>query len=142
MVYTEKTRLAGSQFSLSARGGTFLCPGCNRSGSGNGAARRESPAVSLIASPLEIFCEFILAEAIQNAFFRHAALARHLDAPMRQVNFPRRVRIRVDAHHAAKTQGRLVPAPVKVKHRQGFALISTATLCSAQAVRTFSISMS
>jgi hypothetical protein len=69
----------------------------------------------LIASPLEIFCEFILAEAIQNAFFRHAALARHLDAPMRQVNFPRRVRIRVDAHDAAKTQGRLVPAPVKVK---------------------------
>src|SRR6185369_14044847 len=47
--------------------------------------------------------------------FRYAALARHLDAPMRQIDLARRMRIRVDAHHAAKPKRRLMPAPIEVK---------------------------
>jgi hypothetical protein len=79
------------------------------------SSRHGTLATTLIAPPLQILGELFLAEAIQDALFRDTALARHLNPPVRQINFPRRVRIRIDAHHATQVERRLVPAPIKVK---------------------------
>src|SRR6185436_15063271 len=40
---------------------------------------------------------------------------RHRDAPAGQVDFGRRVRIRIDAEHAAELEPARVPAPVEVE---------------------------
>ena len=72
-------------------------------------------ATTLVAPPFQILSELFPAEAIQNALLRYAALARHLDAPVREIEFARRMRIRIDAHHATKPQRRLMPPPIKVK---------------------------
>ena len=91
------------------------CSGCDSPRARNLSSRHGTLATTLIAPPLQILGELFLAEAIQDARFRDTAFARHLDPPVRQINFPRRVRIRIDAHHATKVERRLVPAPIKVK---------------------------
>ena len=47
--------------------------------------------------------------------FAGTALPRHLDAPVRQVDFASRVRIRINAHDATKLKCALMPAPVEIK---------------------------
>ena len=91
------------------------CSGCDSPRARNGSSRHGTLATTLIAPFLQILGELFLAEAIQDALFRDTALARHLDPPVRQINFARRMRIRIDAHHATKVERRLVPAPIKVK---------------------------
>ena len=44
-----------------------------------------------------------------------AALTRHRDAPVHVVELGDRVRVRIDAEHAAERKGCLVPAPIQVK---------------------------
>ena len=55
------------------------------------------------------------AETVQNPLRWHATLARHLDAPMRQIDLTGRMGVGIDAHHATKLEGALMPAPVKVE---------------------------
>ena len=75
----------------------------------SGRARVHRPALAQMVHELR------KCETVQHALRRHPALLRHLDAPVRQVDFAGRVCIRVDAHHAPKLQRALMPAPIKVK---------------------------
>jgi hypothetical protein len=54
-------------------------------------------------------------EAVEHAVRGHAALARHLDAPVRKINLAGRMGIGVDAHHASKIERPLVPAPIQIE---------------------------
>lgn len=51
---------------------------------------------------------------VQDPVRCHAALARHLDAPMHVVKLGDRVGVRIDAHHAAELERCLVPTPVEI----------------------------
>src|SRR4051812_46784392 len=66
------------------------------------------------SSMLQIAEEFCQWHRIQNTIRRYAALARHLDAPVHVVELADRMRIRIDAHHAAEVQSGLVPPPIKI----------------------------
>ena len=54
-------------------------------------------------------------EAVKHRRTRNASFARHLNSPVREVDFICRVRVGIDAHHAAQLEGGLVPSPVKVE---------------------------
>src|SRR5215472_13422706 len=54
-------------------------------------------------------------EAVEHSAGGNAALARHFDTPMGHVDFTDRMRIRVDAHGAAKLERALMPTPVEVE---------------------------
>jgi hypothetical protein len=56
--------------------------------------------------------------------FAGTALPRHLDAPVRQVDFASRVRIRINAHDASNSIARSCQRQSRSR-RQGLALIST-----------------
>lgn len=43
------------------------------------------------------------------------ALAGHLDSPVHMVQLWNRVRVRIDAQHAAELKRRLVPAPIQAQ---------------------------
>src|SRR3954469_21715336 len=81
-----KERSAGSRFLLWARGGSFFSFGGDSPRPGNAA----SPSGPLTAPPMvpprKVFGKLFPAEAIEHALFRYAALTRHLDAPMRQID--------------------------------------------------------
>ena len=55
------------------------------------------------------------AKTVEDAVLRDAALAGHLDTPMREIDFRYRMRVRIDAHHAAEFEPASVPAPVEVE---------------------------
>jgi hypothetical protein len=52
---------------------------------------------------------------IQNAVRGNTAFASHFDSPVHMVELQNRVRVRIDAHQAAKAQGRLMPSPIQVE---------------------------
>ena len=52
---------------------------------------------------------------VQDPVGRDTALAGHLDAPMHVVELRNRVRVRIDAQHAAELKRRLMPAPIQVE---------------------------
>jgi hypothetical protein len=52
---------------------------------------------------------------VQDPIHWHAALSRHLDTPVHVVELGDRVGVRIDAHHAAELDGRLVPAPIQIE---------------------------
>ncbi len=54
-------------------------------------------------------------QAIQHALGRYPSLACYFDAPVREIYFVRRVRIRIDAQHAAQFKRPSVPAPIEIK---------------------------
>src|SRR5689334_4035418 len=59
--------------------------------------------------------ERIQVQAIQGAIARQAAFACEFHAPSHKVNLGCRVRVRVDAKHAAEFKPALVPAPVEIE---------------------------
>src|SRR5262249_8643679 len=64
---------------------------------------------------LQVLYELVKREAVEHAVRGHAALARHLDAPVRKINLAGRMGIGVDAHHASKIERPLVPAPIQIE---------------------------
>ena len=71
---------------------------------------------SSVPHPLrEVLSEGRKIEAVKDRRARNASFARHLNSPMRKVDFICRVRVWIDAHHAAQLKGPLVPPPIKVK---------------------------
>jgi hypothetical protein len=54
-------------------------------------------------------------ETVKHAVRGHTALPRHLNAPVRQVDLVRRMRIRVDAHDAPEFKRTFVPTPVEIE---------------------------
>ncbi len=66
-------------------------------------------------SPAKMPRDLSQRKTIEHPIRRHATFARHLDAPMRQIDFAGRMRVRVDAHHAAKIERALMPAPVQIE---------------------------
>src|SRR2546423_617155 len=110
-----KTWSSGDGISFPGCTGRFLCRGCDSLRARNLEAGNRSLAATALAAPFQICGKLFLGEAIQDSFFGHAAFARHLDAPMRQIDFACRMRIGIDAHHAAKAERRFVPTPVEVK---------------------------
>ena len=55
------------------------------------------------------------AQAIEHPIGGHAAFARHLDAPMRQIEFAGGMGVGVDAHHAAEIERTPMPAPIEIE---------------------------
>ena len=54
-------------------------------------------------------------ETIQDTFLRDTALACHLNTPVNQIELAGRMRIRIDAHGTAQSQGTAMPAPIKIE---------------------------
>src|SRR4051812_16549618 len=52
---------------------------------------------------------------VEHAAGRNATLARHLNAPVSEIDFGGRVGVRIDAHHAAQFERAAVPTPVEIK---------------------------
>ena len=67
------------------------------------------------ASAAETPRDFLKRQAIEHPIGGHAAFARHLNAPMGQVEFPSRMGVGVDAHHAAEVERALMPAPIQIE---------------------------
>src|SRR5262245_51041257 len=68
----------------------------------------QSPA----SSSRQIFRDLLKAETVQHARLWHSAFAGHFNAPVCQPDLRGRMRIGVDAHHAAEAQRALMPPPV------------------------------
>src|SRR3954471_4721350 len=63
----------------------------------------------------EVSRDFRKRHRVEDAVGRDTALARHRDAPVHVVELGDRVRVRIDAEHAAELKGGLVPAPIQIE---------------------------
>jgi hypothetical protein len=73
---------------------------------------RASARAPLLA---EIARDFRKRHRVQDPVRWHTALPGHLDAPVHVVKLGDRVRVRIDAEHAAELKGGLVPSPIKIE---------------------------
>jgi hypothetical protein len=62
----------------------------------------------------EVSRDFRKRHRVEDAVGGDTALARHRDAPAHVVELGDRVRVRIDAEHAAELKGGLVPAPIQL----------------------------
>ena len=63
----------------------------------------------------EVSRDFRKRHRVEDTVGGDAALTRHRDAPAHVVELGDRVRVRIDAEHAAELKGGLVPAPIQIE---------------------------
>src|SRR3954469_19787471 len=63
----------------------------------------------------EVSRDFRKMHRVEDAVGGDTTLARHRDAPLHVVELGDRVRVRIDAEHAAELKGGLVPAPIQIE---------------------------
>ena len=59
--------------------------------------------------------DFRQVHSVEHPCGRHATLSRHFHSPVHVVEFSDRMRVRIDAHKAAKIERGLMPSPIQIE---------------------------